>query len=208
MNPRPPVQPLRESLPFHDGAFGWDTFEDFFCDFLNAQPVIVLNNDGTELRRQVIRARPFGRKGDRQFGIDLLAEMEGGAVWDFQCKHVKEWGPQKTRNAIKAYERSSHHRILLVTCEVSEECHNVVAENAGWTLWDAREINLRFRELDTSKAASILFTHFGPGWAEAFFGISGDGPLIGAEAKFKTFLRAGIRFHHRHALIGRTALVE
>ena len=56
---------MRETLPFHDSAFGWDTFEDFFCDFLNAQPVIVLNDDGTEVRRQVIRARPFGRKGDR-----------------------------------------------------------------------------------------------------------------------------------------------
>jgi hypothetical protein len=208
MHPRPPVQPLRESLPFHGSAFGWETFEDFFCDFLNAQPVMVLNDGGTEVRRRVIRARPFGRKGDRQFGIDLLGEMEGGEVWDFQCKHVKEWSPQKTRDAINAYERSAQRRILLVTCEVSEECYNIVGEHPGWTLWDAREINRRFRELDALRAAPILFTHFGPGWAEAFFGISGDGPLIGAEAKFKTFLRPDIRFHHRHALIGRTGLVE
>ena len=118
MNPRPPVQPLRQSLPFHDSAFGWDTFEDFFCDFLNALPVIELNDGGNEIRRRVIRARPFGRKGDRQHGIDLLAEMEGGEVWDFQCKHVKEWGPQKTRDAIAAYKRDATRRFLLVTCEV------------------------------------------------------------------------------------------
>ena len=208
MTSRPPVQPLRECLPFHDQAFGWDTFEDFFCDFLNAQPVIALNDNGTETQQRVIRARPFGRKGDCQFGIDLLAEMDGGDVWDFQCKHVKEWGPQKTRDAIAAYERNAPRRLLLVTCEVSEECFNVVAANAGWVLWDAREINRRFRELGSSKAAPILFTHLGPGWAEAFFGVSGDGPLIGAEAKFKTFLRPEIRFHHRHTLIGRAALLD
>jgi hypothetical protein len=55
MIPRPPVQPLRESLPFQDSAFGWDTFEDFFCDFLNAQPVIILNDNGDEIRQRVIR---------------------------------------------------------------------------------------------------------------------------------------------------------
>lgn len=208
MNPRPPVQPLRESLPFHDSAFGWDTFEDFFCDFLNAQPVIVLNDNGTEIRQRVIRARPFGRKGDSQHGIDLVAEMEGGEVWDFQCKHYKTWGPERTSGAIDDYERDAPRRFLLVTRDVSEECHNIVGANPGWSLWDAREINRRFRELKASKAAPILFTHFGPGWAEAFFGISGDGPLIGAEAKFERFLRPNIRFHHRHALVGRTALVE
>jgi hypothetical protein len=208
MNPRPPVQPLRECLPFQDSAFGWDTFEDFFCDFLNAQPVIVLNDNGIEISKRVIRARPFGRKGDSQYGIDLLAEMEGGEEWDFQCKHYKSWGPEKTSGAIAAYKRDAPRRFLLVTRDVSEECHDIVKANPGWSLWDAREINRRFRELEVLKAARILFIRFGPGWAEAFFGISGDGPLIGADAKFERFLRRDIRFHHRHALIGRTRHVE
>jgi len=209
MNQRSPVQPLRQSLPFHDSAFQWDTFEDFFCDFLNAHPVIVINDGGSEIRRRVIRAQPFGRKGDRQYGIDLLAEMQGGEVWDFQCKHVKNWTPEQTRKAVTAYKRDATRRFLLVTCEVSEKCHDVVKAAPGWELWDGREINRRFRDsIEVPKAAQILFTHFGPGWAEAFFGISGDGALIDAEAKFAPQLREGVRFHHRHALIGRTALVE
>ena len=209
MDSRPPVLPLRQSLPFHDSAFGWDTFEDFFCDFLNAQPVIVLNDAGSGIRRRVIRARVFGRKGDSQHGIDLLAEMEGGEVWEFQCKHYKEWGPQDTREAIAAYDRDAARRFLLVTREVSEGCYEVVADHPGWELWDAREINRRFRDsIEAAKGAQILFTHFGPGWADAFFGIPGDGPLIGAEAKFERHLRGGIRFHHRHALIGRDGLIE
>ena len=39
-------------------------------------------------------------------------------------------------------------------------------------------------------------------------GEAGDGPLIGAEAKFERHLRCGIRFHHRHALIGRRAQID
>jgi hypothetical protein len=206
MNSRPPVAANRQKLPFQDSAFGWDTFEDFFRDFLNAQPEIVLPVAGEEIRQRVICARPFGRKGDSQHGIDLVAEMEGGEVWDFQCKHYKEWGPQNTRDAVSAYNRDAARRFLLITREVSEKCFEVIAQLPHWELWDAREINQRFRDsIDVAKAARILFTHFGPGWAEAFFGIAGDGPLIGAEAKFERHLRCGIRFHHRHALIGRRA---
>lgn len=208
MKSRPPVQSLRQNLPFQDPAFGWDTFEDFFCDFLNAQPEIVVNEAGTEIRQRVIRAQPFGRKGDSQYGIDLRAEMEGGEVWEFQCKHYKEWGPTNAQKAIDAYTRSAPRKFLLVTRDVSEKCKAVVAKHPGWCLWDAREINRRFRELGGFKGAPILFTHFGPGWDEAFFGISGDGPLIGAEAKFAPLLTAGHRFHHRHTLIGRQAFVD
>ena len=209
MNRRPSVQSFLQSLPFHGSPFDWDTFEDFFCDFLNARPVVVLSDGGSKIKGGIIRARPFGRRGDSQRGIDLLAEMEGGEVWDFQCKHVKKWTPGQTRQAIAAYKRGAPRRFLLVTCEVSEECQEIIKTSPGWVLWDGREINRRFRDsIEQSKAAQILYTHFGPGWAEAFFGISGDGPLIGAEAKFERQLRVGPRFHHRHALIGREKLIE
>ncbi|MEO8351312.1 MAG: hypothetical protein ABI680_06240 [Chthoniobacteraceae bacterium] len=156
----------------------------------------------------MIRARPFGRPGDVQEGIDLLAEMRGGGEWDFQCKHVKSWTPEQTRKAIAAYRRDAERRFLLVTCDVSEECRRVIADHSGWALWDAREINRRFRELGAFRAAPILFTHFGPGWAEAFFGITGTGPFIGAEAKFAQQLREGSRFHHRLALVGRETQLQ
>ena len=159
------------------------------------------------MRGHVIRAYPFGRPGDAQEGVDLFAEMAGGETWDFQCKHVQTWSPDKTRKAIEAYKRDAAWRFLLVTCDISPECQRVVAEHPRWVLWDAREINRRFRELEPFKAAPILFTHFGPGWAEAFFGISGTGPLISAEAKFQPQLREGSRFHHRLALIGREKLL-
>ena len=151
----------------------------------------------------MIHARPYGRPGDAQEGIDLLADVRGGEVWDFQCKHVKSWTPEQTRKAIAAYGRDAARRFLLITCDVSEECHRVIAEHPGWALWDMREINRRFRELGAFKAAPILFTHFGPDWAEALFGITGSGPFIGAEAKFAPQLREGSRFHHRLALVGR-----
>ncbi len=208
MNHRPPISSVKQELPFKDSAFSWQTFEAFFCDFLNAKPSIAVADGGKEVRGKIIRARPFGRPGDVQFGIDLTAEMEGGETWDFQCKHVKQWTPEQTEKAIAAYKREAPRRFLLVTCDVSEDCHRVIAENPGWSLWDAREINRRFRELGAFAGSPILFTHFGPGWAELFFGTSGNGPLIGSEAKYQQQLQEGVRFHHRHALIGREQLIR
>jgi len=211
MGSRPPVQTALQRLPFGDPAFGWETFEDFFCDFLNARPVFVLNDRGTEVRGEVIRARPFGRKGDPQHGLDLIAEMEGGEEWHFQCKHRPTgWTPLETREAIEKYQGKAARRFLLVTCKVSEKCHEVLKGHPGWVLWDAREIDRRFRELSPMVGAPILFTHFGPGWAEAFFEVRGDGPLMGAEAKYAPQLRqqTGIRFHHRHPLIGRGEILD
>ena len=203
MDHRPPIAASHQELPFRDPAFTWTTFEAFFCDFLNAKPNFAFADAGSEVRGEVIRARLYCRPGDAQEGIDLLADMRGGEVWDFQCKHVKSWTPEQTRKAIAAYGRDASRRFLLITCDVSEKCHRVIAEHPGWALWDMREINRRFRELGTFKAAPILFTHFGPDWAEALFGIAGTGPFIGAEAKFAPQLREGSRFHHRLALVGR-----
>ena len=208
MNARPPISSLRQELPFFDPAFSWQTFEAFFCDVLNAQPELPISRAGVEIVGRVIRARPYGRPGDVQEGIDLTAEMVGGELWDFQCKRVKTWTPEQTRKAIAACQREADQHLLLVSCAASEECYRVVSENPNWLMWDAREINRRFRELGGAKGAPILFTHFGPNWAEAFFGIPGNSPFIAAEAKFKQELRPDARFHHRHALIGRENLVS
>ena len=203
MNQRPPITSLRQELPFSDPAFLWQTFEAFFCDYLNAQPEFRISRGGVEIVGRVIRARAYGRPGDVQEGIDLIAEMMGGEMWDFQCKRVKTWSPEQTRAAIAACQHDGARHFLLITCAVSEECYRVVSEHPDWELWDGREINRRFRDLDPSQGAEILFTHFGPNWAEAFFGISGNSPFVGVQTKFDRQLRAGARFHHRHALIGR-----
>lgn len=197
----PSVRPGVRNLPFHQGGFGWSTFEDFFCDFLAAGPVLNLN--GKPIR--VHSARPYGRKGDKQDGIDIRAEMEGGKVWAFQCKHHKNWSDKKTRDAVAACTYPADRKILLVTCEVSEEARKSLPSH-DWELWDAKQISQEFlSRLPGIEAARILYTSFGSGWAEEMLNLPGSSPLISADAFFLPLLEKQRTFHHRLPLVGRKA---
>jgi hypothetical protein len=200
----PPVSPKSRELPFGAPEFSWSTFEGFFCDFLSSQPSLP---DGRGSFVRVNEARLYGRKGDRQEGIDIEAKMENGEIWVFQCKHYPKasFSLSAAEAAIKKCTYIAERKFLLITREVSEDCHRAVAEHEGWQLWDSRRISSEFLgRVDPLKGAAILYRCFGPGWAEALFDLPTSLPLIGAEAHFGKTLRAGRTFHHRHRLIGRS----
>lgn len=138
------VRPQSALLPFHNPAFSWATFESFFCDFLASGPTLTISADGQELRRKIISARPYGRRGDNQHGIDILADVEGGETWVFQCKHYMQWGPQdtRTRHAIDTCSFSAARKFLLVSRELSEACFTVAAQHLDWELWDSRRMSI------------------------------------------------------------------
>lgn len=200
----PPVSPKSRELPFGAPEFTWPTFEGFFCDFLASQPSLP---DGRGSFVRVNEARPYGRRGDRQEGIDIEARMENGEIWVFQCKHYPKasFTRSAAEAAIKKCTYIAERKFLLITREVSEDCHRAVAEHAGWELWDSRKISSEFlSRVDPLRGAAILYRCFGPGWAEAFFDLPTSLPLIGAEAHFGKTLRTGRTFHYRHRLIGRS----
>lgn len=197
-----PISPKSRLLPFAAEEFTWATFEDFFCAFLSAQPTLLgPNGEGVK----VVKARPYGRKGDRQNGIDIKASMENGETWAFQCKHYPKsaWGPARTKKAIEACSFEAERKFLLVTREVSEKCHEVIREHPDWELWDSRQISSEFLRVDSAKGAEILYRHFGPGWPSAFFDLPTVLPLISAEARYFKLLEKGRRFHYRTPLVGR-----
>lgn len=207
-NMNPPVSGRPRLLPFRDPAFTWDTFEAFFRDYLDALPRGLKALDGQECR--VVSAHLYGRKGDAQKGIDIVAKMSNGQTWVFQCKHYKEWHPADTRAAITACTHVADRKFLLVTCSVSGECHDITSECPGWDLWDEREISSQFlATLDRDAAARLLFAHFGQGWPQELLGITDTRAFMSAEAFFSAFLREKRIFHHRLPLVGREdALAE
>ncbi len=199
----PPVSPRSAVLPFEGSAFTWSTFESFICDFLAAGPVL-LGPDGNEVK--IRNARPYGRKGDRQDGIDIIAETDAGETWAFQCKHYPKakWGPKQTRDAIEACHFAAQRKFLLVTREL--EC---VVQHPDWELWDSRKISREFSiRLLPATAARLLYVHFGPGWPEQFFDAPGSFSLMAGEAKYRQLLEEGRSFHHRLPMYGRTRLLQ
>lgn len=198
--PPPPVVPQAKLLPFYAPEFTWETFEGFFCDFLAAQPKITDKHGKTV---QVASANLYGRRGDSQHGIDIEAKMSNGEVWAFQCKHYQNWGPQKTKDAIKDCTYQATRKFLLVTRSVGSDVRDEINKHADWEVWDADDISREFLKLPRDVAARLLYSNFGPGWPERMLDMPGSSPLISAEAKFAPLLLPDRNFHHRLPLIGR-----
>ena len=199
----PAVTPKSSLLPFCAPEFSWPTFENFFCDFLAAGPILKTTSG---LEKKVLAARLYGRKGEKQNGIDIRAEMAGGEIWAFQCKHYPKarWGPGETRKAIEKCIYPADKKILLITRDFSEECRKIVQEHPNWEIWNDREISQNFLHcLPPLEAAIILYRHFGPRWQEQYFDLPGRIPLMGGEAKYGQLLKDGRIFHHQSTMAGR-----
>ncbi len=206
MRQYPPVRSDHAILPFDSRDFSWETFEEFFCAFLNAQPTLTI---GARKPVQIKNARLYGKRGGQQNGIDIEAILEG-EIWVFQCKRRVKWTKRQTEQAIeKCSYRGATHHFLLITCEVGEDSRAVIERHPDWSVWDGGQITQEFLKLKPQRVAGgILYRCFGPGWAEKFFGLRGDGPLQTADAFFQPWRDAEKDFNHTLELAGRKDWLE
>ncbi len=69
----PPIEPRLTLLPLDEREWDWKRFERFCLDLVNALP-------------DVRHAGFHGTQGDKQDGIDILAELTDGRKRTYQCK--------------------------------------------------------------------------------------------------------------------------
>ena len=74
----PPVTSLPEFLPLADPNLPWERFEAF-CEELIARA------------HGVKKAYRYGRRGSAQRGIDIVADLDNGERWAFQCRQWKKF---------------------------------------------------------------------------------------------------------------------
>ncbi len=201
-----PIQPRPDLLPFEDrsGLFTWDTFERFVCAFLNTG-LTLRTKDGSLAR--ITFAHRAGGQGHEQQGVDIVAQMSNGETWVLQCKHVKDWGPSHTRDAIAACKHPAARKFLLVTkTEVSPATRAEIETFPDWEFWSGADISRHFLNPDflpPAQASRLLFTYFGPGWSKAMLGLPDHGSLQAPEARFADLLKNTARLSFRTTLFGR-----
>lgn len=191
----PPVAPRSENLPLNDPNWSWDRFEAFCHDLISQFGT-------TEI------ANRYGRKGDFQRGIDIIARQTDGTCWAFQCKRYKNFTEANVKKAIRETTYESDKYILLLSCEASSKVIDEIDKHSNWECWDVRDISVRVRELDKDISRRLVEDHFGAAWRRAFLGLSGLETFVSPETFFQPLLERDRLFHHCWSFVGRKSILE
>jgi hypothetical protein len=192
---RPPVTSNPELLPLNDPNWSWEQFEAFCLELISKFGEV------TDCHR-------YGRKGDFQKGIDIVAEMSNGEKWVFQCKRYKKFDEKQTQKAIQTATYSAKRYILLLSCEASSKLRDEIDKHPNWEAWDLQDISLKVRNLQLDTARRLVETHFGTGWRKEFLGLAGLITFVSSEMFFAPLLKPELPFNHLITLIGRTKFIQ
>ena len=192
-------QHLRLRLADLDDA----AFERFFLAFLNAGIALAINRKGERVERRVIEANTYAAgTGRAQKGIDLIAKMEGGETWVFQCKRHKKWSVPQTRTVVDKATHPAQHYFLLVACDPHKDVQDEMDEHEDWSFWNLDRICQEFRlRVPVHKQPQVL-TFLAPEELKRFAPYATD-VLISAPDYFASIQRAEHSFHHRYKFVGR-----
>ena len=169
----------------------WDSFESFSLDFIARflKPKDIYH---------------YGTQGDEQEGVDIVADLQNGEKWAFQCK---QWQKFNKSDAIKVIQQAqgfeANRLILLLSRVASVEVRKVIADDPRWELWDVRDISQKVQEIEIESARRLVRGHFHPEWQNAFLKISKLTPFISYEDFFHSWLDENRLFNHTWKLEGR-----
>jgi len=193
---QPPVEPAQKLLPLNDEGFEWDDFEEFCADFVSQLPF-------------VIRCHRHGKKGDKQEGIDILADLKDGRKAVFSCKQYSEFKKSDAGKAVRATTYEANDYYLLLSCEASINVRAAWCNKGpNWRVWDTYDIAREIRNLPLDKARRLIDTYFGSIWVKAFLRIEGISALVSPEEYFAKLMNPDNLFSHMHPLVGRKDLLE
>ena len=186
-----PVVPSPESLPLNDPNLPWERFEAFCEELISRLPGV------KETHR-------YGRSGSRQRGIDIVAYLDNGEMWAFQCRQWKKFTKTDATRAIEQTSYRADRFILILSCQATSGTRDACDGHPNWDVWDVGDISRKVREMVLQSAARLVEGHFGPAWRTAFLGLPGLTPFVAPTEFFRPFLNESALFNHKWQLVGRS----
>ena len=186
-----PVVPYPEFLPLDDPNLPWDRFEAFCEELISRLP------GATETHR-------YGRRGSRQRGIDIFADLDSGERWAFQCRQWKKFTKTDATRAIRETTYPADRYILTLSRQATSGVRDACEGHPNWDVWDVGDISRKVREMELHSAARLVESHFGPAWRKAFLDLPGLTPFVAPTEFFRPFLSESALFNHTWQLVGRS----
>ena len=180
-------------------------FEQFFLHFLNAGIRLVVERNGERIERRIIEANSYAAgSGRADKGVDLIAKVEGGETWAFQCKRVKNWDVKKCATVVQKATYPAQHYFLLVACDPHQDVQDFMAQFPNWSFWNLERICQEFRlRVPSHQQAKVLQLFLSPEELRRFVPFANEA-LVTASEHFRVADSSSERlFIHRFRLVGR-----
>ncbi|MCO1574638.1 restriction endonuclease [Crossiella sp. SN42] len=143
-------------------------FEDFTERLLSAHRFCV------DSVRKVIQVDRWGRRGDKQDGIDFAGAFSDGATAAWQCKRYWNLTPAQVRDAVAECAYVAHEYYLVCSGEASSPARAEIAKYPGWNLLDRRGLGRLLADLPLHKRRDVLDETWGKTERKRLLGVPGE----------------------------------
>lgn len=87
----------------------------------------------------------YGKPGEKQFGVDIVACMQNGERWVYQCKRRKEYTRRDLEATLEKLAYQADHFVVLISCMAGVGLRDLIEERPATELWDARDLSDRLK---------------------------------------------------------------
>ena len=177
----PPVETRPQVLPLND--LTWENFERLCVRLVHSEAAVF----------DCVR---YGKQGDEQQGIDILARrwVDGGLEhWAYQCKRYSKFTPLDVTNALDSFKFEAEYFVIFLSSIANSSIRQEIAKHKNTQLWDAEDLSRRLKNYP-----ALVDDFFGKVWRIAF---CGDAPRILADNRQESVeLLVGIHTNHQEWL--------
>lgn len=203
-------------IPFDSPHFHDDDLEEFVARFLDAGISLTIDGpDGLEERRVLRAFRADKAGGVAEGGVDVIAKMEGGETWGFECKlytrgQNRKWKKSDSENVLrKASYPADRFFLIVVTNDFAREAVEIIEEKANWEFWHADNLSSQFlTRVPFERGLGILCEFFDKEVAADCYGMAKDEVLIQGREFFASTSNPDRPFNHLSTLVGRSELLS
>lgn len=150
-----------------------DRFEDFTEDLLVATMSVA------EPARRVQRVQRWGRRGDKQHGIDFEGTWSDGATVAWQCKRLDDLTAANVRKFVKDCTFVADEYFIVYSGEASSAARQEVKMHKGWDITDQRGLTQMLKNLPLQRQRQILDAFWGKKFRRHFVQIPGVDSFLG-----------------------------
>ena len=178
-----------------DHAINWRKFEEFCRAFVSKLPGVVFCNH-------------YGKQGNKQRGIDLVATMRDGSKVTYQCRQWAKFSRTDVKEAIKKTTYRAARHVILTSAEVDTGARDEIEKRRTWELWDIADVSQKVRELSQQDARTIVTLNFGAAWCRAFLRTGSVAAFQSSDVSLAPLLDFKRPFNHSHKLIARDSAIQ